>query len=113
MPLASLLAADQSCPLQVRQVRRDGGLGQPAALVDLPGANAMLVVVDLIGELRLRVFQPVEDVSPYWVRQGFYISSRSMDMAVMLGFVKRYIAMRRTLNRYIPIRQYDFGLKPD
>lgn len=32
----------------------------------------MLVVVDLIGELRLRVFQPVEDVSPYWVRQGFY-----------------------------------------
>jgi hypothetical protein len=24
--------------------------------------------------------------------------------------LQRYIAMRRTLNRYIPIYQYDFGL---
>jgi hypothetical protein len=30
------------------------------------------VVVQLFRKLGFRVFQPVEDVSPYWVRQGFY-----------------------------------------
>ena len=31
-------------------------------------------------------------------------------MVAVLNEVQRYIAMRRTLNRYIPIYQYDFGL---
>ena len=72
VPLPGLLAADQSRPLQGRQVGRHGRLGQAAALVDLPGADAVFVVVQLLGELHFRVFQPSEDVSPYWVRQGFY-----------------------------------------
>ncbi|RWW90563.1 hypothetical protein BHE74_00000892 [Ensete ventricosum] len=72
VPLPGLLAADQACPLQGGQVGRHGRLGQAAALVDLPGADAVFVVVQLLGELHFRVFQPVEDVSPYWVRQGFY-----------------------------------------
>src|SRR5450830_1636759 len=54
------------------QVGRHGRLGQAAALVDLPGADAVFVVVQLLGELHFRVFQPSENVSPYWVRQGFY-----------------------------------------
>lgn len=72
VPLPGFLATDQACPLQGCQVRRHGGLRQAAALVDLPGADAVLVVVDLFGELHFRVFQPVENVSPYWVCQGFY-----------------------------------------
>ena len=72
VPLPGLLAADQSRPLQGRQVGRHGRLGQAAALVDLPGADAVLVVVNLFRKLGFWVFQPDEDVSPYWVRQGFY-----------------------------------------
>jgi hypothetical protein len=30
------------------------------------------MVVQLLGKLNLGVLEPVEDVSPYWVRQGFY-----------------------------------------
>jgi hypothetical protein len=41
-------------------------------LIDLSGANAVLVVVDLFRELGLGVFQPDEDVSADWVCQGFY-----------------------------------------
>lgn len=72
VPLPGFLAADQACALQGGQVCRHGGLRQAAALVDLAGADAVLVVVHLLGELHFRVFQPVENVSPYWVCQGFY-----------------------------------------
>ena len=72
VPLAGFLAGNQAGPLQGRQVCGDGRLRQAAALVDLPGANAVLVVVGLVGELDLGVLEPVENVSPYWVCQGFY-----------------------------------------
>jgi len=32
-------------------------------------------------------------------------------MVAVLNEVQRYIAMRRTLNRYIAIYKYDFGLR--
>jgi hypothetical protein len=41
-------------------------------LIDLPGANAVLVAVGLVGKFDGRVLEPVQDFSPYWVRQGFY-----------------------------------------
>ena len=42
VPLADLAAGDQAGALQYRQVCRDGGLGQPAALIELAGADADL-----------------------------------------------------------------------
>ena len=112
VPLPGLLAADQTRPLQGGQVGRHGRLGQAAALVDLPGADAVFVVVQLLGELHFRVFEPGEDVSSYWVRQGFYYFVEVDGHGRVLGVVKRYIAIRRTLNRNIPICQYDFDLRP-
>jgi hypothetical protein len=53
-------------------MRRNRGLRKAAALIDLAGANTEFMVVQLFGELDLGVLEPVEDVSPYWVRQGFY-----------------------------------------
>jgi hypothetical protein len=41
-------------------------------LIDLPGANSVLVAVGLVGEFDGRVFEPVQDFSPYRVCQGFY-----------------------------------------
>jgi hypothetical protein len=41
MPLADLLAADQAGALQGRQVGGDGRLRQAAALIDLPGTDAV------------------------------------------------------------------------
>ncbi len=49
-----------------------GRLRQAAALIDLSGANTVLVVVELFRELGFGIFQPDEDVSAYWVCQGFY-----------------------------------------
>ncbi|MNY47712.1 hypothetical protein D3C86_1829990 [compost metagenome] len=72
VPLANFLAADQAGSLQGCQVCGDGRLRQAAALIDLAGTHALFGGVVLIGELPLRVFQPAEDFSPYWVRQGFY-----------------------------------------
>ncbi len=37
-----------------------------------PAQTPYCVVVQLLGELHFRVFEPGEDVSPYRVRQGFY-----------------------------------------
>jgi len=45
------------------------------------------------------------------VRQGFYYFVEVDGHGSVLGVVKRYIAMRRTLNRYIPIYQYDLALR--
>jgi hypothetical protein len=72
MPLADFAAADQAGALQGRQVRGHRGLRQAATLIDLPGANAVLVAVGLVREFDGRVFEPVQDFSPYWVCQGFY-----------------------------------------
>ncbi|MNI81378.1 hypothetical protein D3C73_1379850 [compost metagenome] len=72
MPLADFAAADQAGALQGRQVCGHRGLRQAATLIDLPGANAVLVAVGLVGKFDGRVFEPVQDVSPYWVCQGFY-----------------------------------------
>jgi hypothetical protein len=72
VPLPDFLAGDQAGPLQGGQVGRYGRLRKAAALIDLTGTDALLGGVVLIGELPLRVFQPVEDFSPYWVGQGFY-----------------------------------------
>ncbi|CAN1599588.1 protein of unknown function [Pseudomonas mediterranea] len=72
VPLTDLLAGDQPSPLQHRQMGRHRGLRQAATLVDLSGADAELVVVQLFRKLDLGVFEPVEDVSPYRVRQCFY-----------------------------------------
>ena len=72
VPLADLLAADQPRALQRRQVGRDRRLRQAAALVDLPGTHTVFGAVMLVGEAGVRVFQPVQDFSPYWVGQGFY-----------------------------------------
>jgi len=47
------------------------------------------------------------------VRQGFYYFVEVDGHGRVLGVVKRYIAMRRTLNRHIPIYQYDFDLRPE
>jgi hypothetical protein len=41
-------------------------------LIDLPGAHAVLVAVGLVREFDVRVFEPVQDFSPYRVCQGFY-----------------------------------------
>jgi hypothetical protein len=41
-------------------------------LIDLPGANAVLVAVGLVWKFDVRVFEPVQDFSPYRVCQGFY-----------------------------------------
>lgn len=71
VPLADLAAADQTRALQGGQVRRDGRLRQPAALVDLPGAHAMLGTVVLVGKLHGRIFEPGENVAAYRVGQGF------------------------------------------
>jgi hypothetical protein len=72
MPLADFAAADQAGALQGCQVCRHRGLRQTATLIDLPGADAVLVAVGLVGEFDGRVFEPVQDFSPYWVCQGFY-----------------------------------------
>ena len=72
MPLADFAAADQAGALQGRQVRGHRGLRQAATLIDLPGANAVLVAVGLVWKFDVRVFEPVQDFSPYRVRQGFY-----------------------------------------
>jgi hypothetical protein len=68
------------------------------------------VVVQLLGEFVFRVFQPVEDVSPYWVRQGFYYFVEVEVHGVGSWGQWRYIAMERTLNRWIAIYQYENGL---
>jgi hypothetical protein len=44
VPLADFLAADQAGALQGRQVGGHGRLRQAAALIDLPGADAVLVL---------------------------------------------------------------------
>ena len=72
MPLADFAAADQAGALQGRQVCGHRGLRQAATLIDLPGANAVLVTVGLVGKFDGRVLEPVQDFSPYWVCQGFY-----------------------------------------
>jgi hypothetical protein len=72
MPLADFAAADQAGALQGRQVRGHRGLRQAATLIDLSGANAVLVAVGLVREFDVRVFEPVQDFSPYRVCQGFY-----------------------------------------
>jgi hypothetical protein len=72
VPLADFPAADQTGTLQGRQMRGHRRLRQAAALIDLSGTNAVLVAVTLVGKLDRRVFEPVKDFSPYWVRQGFY-----------------------------------------
>ncbi|MNE95398.1 hypothetical protein D3C80_1934800 [compost metagenome] len=53
-------------------MRGDGRLRQAAAFIDLSAADAEVGAVLLIGKGGRGVFQPVEDVSPYWVCQGFY-----------------------------------------
>src|SRR3990167_582726 len=70
VPLADLLAADQAGALQGRQVRGDCRLRQPGALVDLAGTYADFQRVILVGEVRLRIFQPMQDVAPYRVGQS-------------------------------------------
>ncbi len=72
VPLADLLAADKAGALQGGQVGGDGRLRQAAALVDLPGTDAVFGAVLLVRELRGRVLQPGEDFSPYRVGEGFY-----------------------------------------
>jgi hypothetical protein len=56
VPLADFLAADQAGALQGRQVGGDGRLRQAAALVDLPGADAVLVAVGLVRKLTFGSF---------------------------------------------------------
>jgi hypothetical protein len=46
------------------------------------------VVVQLFGELDLGVFEPVEDVSPYWVCQGFYYFVEVEGHGWLLGMSK-------------------------
>jgi hypothetical protein len=41
-------------------------------LIDLTGADTVLIAVRLIGKFDVRVFEPVQDFSPYRVCQGFY-----------------------------------------
>ena len=72
MPLTDFAAADQAGTLQGRQVCGHRGLRQAATLIDLPGANAVLIAVGLVRKFDVRVFEPVQDFSPYWVCQGFY-----------------------------------------
>jgi hypothetical protein len=60
-------------PARCRVARcADSGLRQAATLIDLPGANAVLVAVGLVWKFDGRVFEPVQDVSADRVRQGFY-----------------------------------------
>jgi hypothetical protein len=85
VPLADFAAADQAGALQGRQVGGHRGLRQTATLIDLPGADAVLVVVDLVGEFDGRVFEPVQDFSPYWVCQGFYSSRLMVMMSLVMS----------------------------
>jgi hypothetical protein len=41
-------------------------------LINLTGADAVLVAVGLVGKFDVRVFEPVQDFSAYRVCQGFY-----------------------------------------
>ena len=90
------------------------GLRQAAALINLTGADTVLVAVGLVGKFDVRVFEPVQDFSPYWVCQGFYyfveVKGHEWQLVMGLQWIKRYIAMRRTLNRYFAIYKYGFDL---
>ena len=72
VPLANLLASDQTGALQGGEMGRDSGLRQAETLVELPGADAVFGAVMLVGELHLRVFKQANDFSAYWVCQRFY-----------------------------------------
>ncbi len=110
VPLTDFLAADQASTLQGRQMRGHGGLRQAAALVDLSGADTVCVPVLLVGELVLRVFQPGENVSAYWVCQRFYYFVEVKGHGRCSGWIKRYIAMGRNIYWCFAIYQYDFDL---
>lgn len=71
MPLTDLLAADQTGSLQGRQMRRNGGLGKPGTLIDLPGADAVLNRVFLRGKRGARVLEPGQDLSADRMGQRF------------------------------------------
>lgn len=72
VPLANLLAADQTSALQGGQMGGDSGLRQAETLVELSGADAVFSAVMLVGELHLRIFKQANDFSAYWVCQRFY-----------------------------------------
>ena len=92
-------------------MRRDRGLRQAAELIKLPGAHTVFGGVDLVRERSIRVFECVENFSAYWVCQGFYYFVEVDRHGGSAQWVQRYIAMRRTLNRYIAIYKYGFDLR--
>jgi hypothetical protein len=105
------LAGNQARSLQRCEMGRNRGLRQAAELIKLPGTHTMFGGVNLVRERGIRVFQSVENFSAYWVCQGFYYFVEVDRHGCSAHWVQRYIAMRRTLNRYIAIYKYDFDLR--
>ena len=62
-PLADPLRRDEAGALQCGQMRRHSGLRQPATRVDLAGAYAVIERQLLIGEVRLRIPQPRQNLA--------------------------------------------------
>src|ERR1700677_966201 len=70
-PLTYPPGRDEPRALQGGEVRRHGGLQQAAARVDLAGAHALIEREFLVGEMRVRLAQPAEDLPPYRVGERF------------------------------------------
>ncbi len=64
-PLTDPFRRDESRALQGGEVRRHRGLRQAAARVDLAGAHAVVERQVLVGEVRIRLAQPAENLPPY------------------------------------------------
>ena len=70
-PLPNPLRRNETGALQRGEVRRHGGLRQAAVRVDLARAHAMIERELLVGEMRIRLAQPAENLPPYGVGKRF------------------------------------------
>lgn len=99
VPLADFPTGHQPGALEGGQMRRHGGLRQPGALVELPGADAdgeRLVL--LLVEIALRLLQPAQHVAPHGVGQGLE------DLVEVQCFAHRCLCVYRLGTNYISVK---------
>src|SRR5579872_918243 len=70
-PLTDPLRRNETGALQRGKVRRHGGLRQAAVRVDLARAHAVIERELLVGEMRIWLAQPAENLPPYRVGKRF------------------------------------------
>src|SRR3546814_18251062 len=69
-PLADTVDLDQASLFERGEVGGDGGLGKPAALFELVGADAHIKRMSLGREVALRFAHPFQEIQPGRVGQG-------------------------------------------